>query len=332
MSVTSKSANWDLHSNGAMIDVVRQTRLPLCITDPHQPDNPIVFVNPAFCDLCGYAEEEVLGRNCRFLQGPETTPESIAQVRKVISNRSVDTVEILNYRKDGSSFVNALQIGPIYDDGGRLLFFFGAQLDITEKLRMEEQARRLAEEEILHRLRNIVNVMSVITRVTAKGHTDVAEFGTALTERLSALSAAHFSAARKARGEIPLADLITSIITAYAPIRDRQFELDGEAVLIPASRISPLSLVLHELATNAAKYGALGCESGVVRLSWQTEMSDGTSALDLNWRERGGPTTKEPTRAGGTGIVRSILMAAGGSLELTWNPEGLDCRIRLPLG
>ena len=81
-----------------------QTRMAICLTDPNQEDDPIVFCNRAFRELTGYDEDEIVGHNCRFLQGPDTTPESVETVRQILLERRVDTVEIVNYRKDGSSF------------------------------------------------------------------------------------------------------------------------------------------------------------------------------------------------------------------------------------
>lgn len=172
--------------------VVRYARLPLCITDPTQPDNPIVYVNEAFTDLTGYRMEEIVGQNCRFLQGPDTTPESVETVRQILLDRRVDTVEIVNYRKDGSRFVNALQLGPINDEDGKLIYFFGSQLDVSERRRVEREHRQLADDELLHRLRNIVNVMTAMVRITAREEPKPGAFADKVIDRLSALGAAHF--------------------------------------------------------------------------------------------------------------------------------------------
>jgi len=112
---------------------VEMTRMPMVVTDPNQDDNPIVFVNGAFLDLTGYQEEEVLGRNCRFLQGPDTDRATVAEVRKALEEERAVSVDLLNYRADGEPFWNALFLGPIFDQDGKLLYFFASQMDITER-------------------------------------------------------------------------------------------------------------------------------------------------------------------------------------------------------
>ena len=168
MNNDTVSANRPALNEDVLGKVVRYARLPLCITDPTLPDNPIVYVNEAFTDLTGYRMEEIVGQNCRFLQGPDTTPESVETVRQILLERRVDTVEIVNYRKDGSRFLNALQLGPINDEDGKLIYFFGSQLDVSERRRVEREHRQLADDELLHRLRNIVNVMTAMVRITAR--------------------------------------------------------------------------------------------------------------------------------------------------------------------
>lgn len=112
---------------------VEMTRMPMVVTDPRQPDNPIVFANGAFFDLTQYKEEQVLGRNCRMLQGPDTDRRTVDEVRKAISERRPVSVDILNYKADGSTFWNALFLGPVFDEEGNLLYFFASQMDITER-------------------------------------------------------------------------------------------------------------------------------------------------------------------------------------------------------
>jgi sigma-B regulation protein RsbU (phosphoserine phosphatase) len=112
----------------------------IVISDPHQPDNPLIYVNDGFERLTGYSRKEVLGRNCRFLQGPGSDPTALAQIRECIRERRDCLVELLNYRKDGTPFWNRLSITPLWDAQGRLTHFVGVQSDIT--------ARKLAEERL----------------------------------------------------------------------------------------------------------------------------------------------------------------------------------------
>ncbi len=147
---------------------VQTTRMPMCVTDPHRPDNPIIFVNKAFRDMTGYSDEELLGTNCRFLQGPDTDPETVASVREAIGAEREISTEILNYRKDGSTFWNALFISPIYDADGRLVYHFASQLDVSRRRDAEDALRQSQKMEALgqltggiaHDFNNLLQVMS----------------------------------------------------------------------------------------------------------------------------------------------------------------------------
>ncbi len=116
---------------------IEMTRMPMILTDPHLPDNPIVFANKAFLDLTLYEEDEVLGRNCRFLQGAQTDREMVARLREAVEKTDSVALELLNYKRDGSPFWNAVFIGPVYDTAGTLLYFFASQLDVTRRRETE---------------------------------------------------------------------------------------------------------------------------------------------------------------------------------------------------
>ena len=103
------------------------------ISDPSQPDGPIIFVSDEFERQTGYPPEEVLGRNCRFLQGPETDPKAIQAIRDALAAQTEITLDILNYRKDGTKFWNRLHIRPLFDGKGKLQYLAGAQNPIPEE-------------------------------------------------------------------------------------------------------------------------------------------------------------------------------------------------------
>jgi len=123
---------------------LQMTRMPMILTDPRQDDNPIVFSNKAFLDLTGYEEAEVVGRNCRFLQGADTDRETVRELREAVAAEEAISIEILNYRRDGSAFWNAVFVAPVYDADGQLIYFFASQLDVTRR-RSSEQAFRQAQ-------------------------------------------------------------------------------------------------------------------------------------------------------------------------------------------
>ena len=104
-----------------------EVEMSVVFSDPSLPDNPMIFVSDEFEDQTGYSPEEAIGRNCRFLQGLDTNPHAIEAIRQGLKAQTRFTIDILNYRKDGSPFLNRLRIRPIYDADGGLMFFAGAQ-------------------------------------------------------------------------------------------------------------------------------------------------------------------------------------------------------------
>jgi two-component system, cell cycle sensor histidine kinase and response regulator CckA len=140
----------------------------VCVTDPSRPDNPIIYVNRAFEPLTGYAPGECLGRNPRFLQGPGTDPSATAEIRAAIHEERPCLVEVLNYRKDGTAFWNALSLAPIHDRAGRLTHFVGVLTDVTPFKRLEAQFLQAQKMEAVGQLAGGVahdfnNLLTIIT-------------------------------------------------------------------------------------------------------------------------------------------------------------------------
>ena len=125
-----------------LFDSIRQTPLAMLITNPRLPDNPIVAVNQAFCALTGYEEPEILGRNCRFLTGPDTDPACSRILRDAIAAGRPALTEIVNYRKDGSPFRNAVMIAPVAGAGTRPAYFIGSQVEVPAEAALDAGIRR----------------------------------------------------------------------------------------------------------------------------------------------------------------------------------------------
>jgi PAS domain S-box-containing protein len=118
---------------------VLATDIAFTITDPRQPDNPLVWVNPSFSRVTGYDYAESVGRNCRFLQGPATDPATVTEIRTALAERRTVSTTLLNYRKDGTAYWNQLAISPVFDGDGELVSFVGVQTDVTERVRVEHE-------------------------------------------------------------------------------------------------------------------------------------------------------------------------------------------------
>ncbi len=152
-------------SNDPFAAAVRATRMPMLITDPTQPDNPIVFMNDAFTKLTGYTRDDVMGQNCRFLQGPGTSREDVTRIRNSIARRESIEIDLLNYRKDGTTFWNRLLISPVFNEEGELSYFFASQFDVSpERNRVSEL--QLSHSELESEIeRRMLDLMANETRI-----------------------------------------------------------------------------------------------------------------------------------------------------------------------
>jgi PAS domain S-box-containing protein len=200
--------------NSIFFAAVSTTRMPMIVTDPHQPDNPIVFANTAFVNMTGYGLDELIGRNCRLLQGPDTDPETIAELRRSIEQRRETSVEVLNYKKNGAVFWNALFMSPVFDAEGDLVYYFASQLDVTRRRDAEDALRQAQKMEavgqltggVAHDFNNLLTVIQgfgdiVLSNLERDGDFDrqkaarsmravmqAAERGASLTQQLLAFS------------------------------------------------------------------------------------------------------------------------------------------------
>ncbi len=321
-------------SSGILFEqAVAQTRIAITLVDPHSPGNPIVFANRAFSRLTGYSEEESVGRNCRFLQGPKTDPDAIARIRDAILNEDVVVVELLNYRKDGTTFWNALHIGPIYNDKGDLVYFFGSQWDVSEvrAARADERHAKEMARELSHRMKNMFAVISGIVNVTGRSRGIKSE-AAEINSRIQALGRAYETTLDDASsGSIDIGQAIRAVLSPHDGDKER-LVLKGNGVRMPFTIISLAGLVLHELSANAVKHGAWSGDTGTVTVDWR--MDDLGTALIISWDEQGGPAVDADRieEGAGTAIVDRLLLTSRGSITRVWAKDGLKAAITVPTG
>lgn len=139
-------------SDPEVLDLIGSNPVASVVSDPRLADNPIIACNQAFMDLTGYDEDEIVGRNCRFLAGPGTEPWLTETIREGVRERKPVMVEILNYKKDGTPFRNAVVVAPVFDDDGELKYFFGSQVELEEDAQGPSLTRRVRATEKIKEL------------------------------------------------------------------------------------------------------------------------------------------------------------------------------------
>jgi PAS domain S-box-containing protein len=267
---------------------IRATRMSMLITDPRQPDNPIVFANKAFLKLTGYERDEVVGRNCRFLQGSETDPRTIDRLREAIASRQDIHVDILNYRKDGTPFWNALFMSPVTNEAGELQFFFASQIDVSERkdselavradkdrfesavqertaqLQTALEAQKALLHEVDHRVKNNLQMISSLIVMQSRSIPDPAirESLRSMLERVEALSTVHRRLYQSDDvTQFDIADFVRDLVTDLVAANGRDdltVSFDLEPIDIKAERAAPVALMVNELVTNALKHAFNG--------------------------------------------------------------------------
>jgi PAS domain S-box-containing protein len=304
-----------------------RTRMPMVITDARQRDNPIVLANKAFLDLTGYSADEVLGRNCRFLQGASTSAAAVAEVRLGLADgRDVD-VELLNYRKDGTAFWNQLHISPIHDDEGRIAYHFASQIDVTQyrKVQALEASEHRLLMEVDHRAKNVLAIVDSLVRLSRAD--DVAQYAAAVQQRIQALSQAHALLSERGWKDVDLRDVVEGQIARY---RGEGILFDGPEVSVAPAMVQPLALIIHELAANAAVHGALSKPGGRLILEW--EPIDDIGGFRLLWTESGSPPVADNPKPGfGTVMVKALIeKQLSGRLKQVWQDRGLEILLEVP--
>ena len=319
---------------------------PLSLTDPHKADNPMVYVNEAFEDSTGYTKSEALGRNCRFLQGDGTDPETVARLREAIDNEEPITVEIRNYRKDGTPFWNELSVAPVYDADGNLIRYLGTQRDITDRKEhiqeLQRQNDRLDEfaSVVSHDLRNPLNVAEGRLQL-AKDECESEELAhvEGALDRMEALIDDLLTLARQGETvtDFESIELAALVERCWATVETASSSLvvevdSGASIQGDASR---LKQVFENLMRNAVEHGSTSSRSrtgdavehgGPDVTVTVGELDDGFYVADdgpgIPEADRGqifdaGYSTADAGTGFGLSIVDQIVGAHGGSIQVT---------------
>jgi PAS domain S-box-containing protein len=276
--------------------------------------------------LFGYLAKEIIGKPVAILIPAERKDEERAILSRIRRGDRVDHFETVRQRKDGTLIDTSLTVSPVRGVDGKIIGASGISRDVTERKRSDAQLSALARE-AEHRAKNLLaNVRAMVQLSQADTPVGLKE---AIAGRIEALANVHSLFAQSRWTGAELGSLVKQELSPYSRDGEMRTQIDGPTVMLNSDVAQSMAVALHELATNAAKYGALSEAKGHVRVEW-SRPADGH--LVLRWTEAGGPPVTPPTRKGfGTHVMEAMIRGhVGGDLRLDWRTEGLACEITMP--
>ncbi|HZR62810.1 MAG TPA: chemotaxis protein CheB [Xanthobacteraceae bacterium] len=289
-------------------------------------DGGIVFWNRGSEELYGYSSEEALGKRKDLLLATQVPGASFAELRAKLLTDGSYSGEVRHRTKDGHDLVVETRI-VLQNLGGKRLALESTR-DVTERKHWDKRQQLLLGE-LAHRVRNTLAVVQAIAHQSLRTSKSSQDFVERFDGRLAALAGAHSLLANSDWHGADLATLTQSQMEPYTSEDPDRVQIGGEALTLSADLATPFGLILHELATNAAKHGALSRPRGRVAIEWSVSRND-PSILTVVWREQGGPPVQQPTTSGfGSALIENGI--PGASVKREFKPAGLICTIELPL-
>jgi PAS domain S-box-containing protein len=288
-------------------------------------DGIVTSWNEAAERMFGYSAGEMLGQSIRRLIPAERQAEEDMILAHLAQNKSIVRFDTKRVTKDGRTFDASVTISPVHDGEGRVISAAKVIRDITERKQIEEQVRLLMHE-ANHRAKNMLSLVQAVARQTAAHEPE--DFVGRFTERLQALSANQDLLVRNEWHGVDVEDLARAQLAHFADLVGSRITPHGPKLRLNAAAAQAIGLAMHELATNAGKYGALSTDKGRVDVGWGT---DGDT-FTMSWTECEGPLVSAPRRGGfGTTVVDAMAKRTlGGEVELDYAPSGLGWRLTCP--
>jgi PAS domain S-box-containing protein len=274
-------------------------------------------------DIIGKPQHEVI---------PETAPATATNLKRGVIETGEPARGDIRIARDGGETWYDLTIHPLTDENGWITGIVVGAIDITRY--KEQEARiRLLMRELTHRSKNLLTVIQAIMRQTASNSVSLADFETRFSARVQSLAGSHDLLVQDDWQGASMRELVRSQLGHYGDRVDSQIELSGEPLQIRPDAAQHIGMALHELATNAAKYGALSTPDGKVRISWHmSSAQNGTEMCHLSWEESGGPPVERPSRRGFGRVVieRTVARALRGEVRIEYALSGLRWTLEFP--
>ena len=292
-------------------------------------DGCVTSWNAGATRIFGYEPKEMIGQSIIKIIPPELRQEEDEILAKLKRGEHIAHYETVRLAKDGRRLNISLSVSPVLDKTGRIIGASKIARDVTENKRVEAIQRVLIEE-LNHRVKNTLAMTQAIASQSLRHAKSASDFVESFTGRVQALAKAHSLLTDRKLEGAELTELVREQVTLG--VADERVICSGPMVILGAQPAIHLALVLHELATNARKYGGLSVPQGRLSVKWEVH-SSGSRTLLLDWTESGGPQVSAPLTAGfGTTLIERTLQTHGGEATVRYGVTGVTCKLRLPLG
>ncbi len=295
-------------------------------------EGTIEDLNPAAARMFGYGQDEAVGHNVKVLMPEPYHSEHDTYLKNYLDAGHTKVIgirrELTGLRRDGSTFPLELAVAEISVAGRRM--FVGVVHDITRR-KWNAERRATLTAELDHRVKNVLARVAMLSRSTRAGSTSIDEYVRSLNGRIQAMADAHDLLSQSGWQNAGLGALVEKQLAPYAT--GRNVTIKGEDFVLSAAETQAMAMVLHELVTNAAKYGSLSAPNGGVHLTWDRQSPGGEVKLVFEWRElRGPPVAVDVKPSYGTNLIRELIPhELGGTVDLVFAAEGVNCKIWIPI-
>ena len=275
--------------------------------------------------IFGYLAEEAIGKHISILIPPHLLQEEETIIDRVRRGQRIEHYETVRQRKHGSLIDISITVSPIRNAQGKVVGASKIARDISDRKRSEVQIATLARE-AEHRTRNILATVQAIVRLSNSDTAD--DLKKNIAGRIQALANVNTLLVKSRWAGATLHSLVTQELSPYCQANDPRTQIDGPNVLLEPGVAQSIAAALHEMATNAAKHGALSVPGGHIKIAWR----DSPDGFVLNWSEMNGPPVVAPKRQGfGMNLMDTMIQGQlKGTLRFDWQPDGFKCEISLP--
>ncbi len=293
-------------------------------------EHRFIYANKALLTMWGMSWDEAIGKTCLEIgYEPWHAAMHDREIEQVIATRQPIRGDVPFPHATLGVRIYDYIFTPVIGPDGQVEAIAGSTRDVTERKR-HEQHQQLLINELNHRVKNTLATVQSIARQTLRSAAGLEDANAKIEERLLALASAHDILTRENWHSADIRDLAQSTVDAYGAAD--QFQLEGDGCRLDPRRALALAMALHELGTNATKYGALSSRAGRVHLHWSSIDVDGDPRIEVVWQEHGGPAVHEPVQRGfGSRLLeRGLKHDLGGGVELAFAPEGVRCHLWMP--